>query len=125
MGNFEVLAMRAYGRASGTGVTAAAVAKLGGEVGLIPSLERDRRSRELVLRCGGKPLIQRRDRACSGGCDGSPMLRHLLLQRGQPLIVPALVREELVAGAHGRFVAGAMVRVCGLQREHQPIEKAP
>ena len=32
--------------------------------------------------------------------------------------------QELVAGAHRGFVAGGVVGVAGLQRQHQPVEEA-
>ncbi len=63
--------------------------------------------------------------ACSPrGGDRRAMLGHRQFERRQPRRVGALVGEQLVAGAHGRVVAGRVVGMARLQRQHQAVEEA-
>ena len=52
------------------------------------------------------------------------MLRHLLLERCEPVRIGGrVVAEQLVACAHRGFVARGMMRMAWLEREHEPVEE--
>ena len=126
MGDGEVLAVRADGRAPGCGVAAAAGLEIGGEVAVGPALERQLRGRKIAGGRVGEPFVQRRDGPRSRLRNRRAMLGHARFQRRQPGGVGAVgLGEQFVAGAHRRFVAGGMVGVAGLERQHQPVEEAP
>ena len=54
------------------------------------------------------------------------MIGHAGLQRGEPVGIGRLLRaEQPVAFAHRGFVARAVVRMAGDEREREPVEEAP
>ena len=88
--------------------------------------ERQQRPREggvgLLRQFGG----QRRERVLPRRVDCGAMLGELRFETGKPLRVRrSRVGEQLAARPQRRLVAVAVLRVAGIERQHQPVEEAP
>ncbi len=117
---------------------AASRARATGEAGAQPFLDRQcRRCRQPIGDRAGQAHVRRgkaRRTACTafischqcharrGSRHGVP--RHRILQPGKPGRIGPAVRQQPVALRHGGVVRRDLTRVAGLQRPHQPVEKA-
>ncbi len=117
----EILPMRAFGRSARAGIPLTIRAQPHPEISVGPTLQRDRRACESVVGHRSESLIQGGDGARSRVGDRSAMLGHGCFKRGEPRIVPVVLRQQLVSRAHCRFVARGVVHMRRFQSEDQPV----
>ena len=125
MNDGEILPVRAVDCAPGARVPGPIGGQRRRDVARIPAFERDRRPGEIVVGSLGELGIQRRNSSGPPFGKRFAMLRHRLLERGKPGLIPLFLGKQLVPRPHRGVVARGMVGMTRLQREDEPVQEAP
>ncbi len=121
----QVLAVRALGGPAGRGVARAIGAERRSEVAGLPAFQRDRGAGEFVVgriasRSSSAPTVRvARRRRSPRRARPSPAPATAARPR------PSARRRAACCGRASPLRSGTMVRVAGLQREHEAVEEAP